>query len=608
MNNSPKRKHPFFFLIVLMVFLVSGCGSGQLLGPTITPSATSTRTPTITPSPTATSIPSPTPTPLPELGLGIPNSGSKWQITLNRVRTADSLTMQFGGKSTFTPNEGFAFLILDVTIKNLDPTQAMEISQDNIAILDANNTIHTASGGGWGETSMCGCAIVFSQAVGAENISAVALAKDYFFFGFIPSGQPISFVFVVSSEDLTNEWQLQFQNVPTLSFKLGDEASYPLRTETTPVVASLPQECQAETIPLAQSQNGIVYQEWLDDKLTTKLAFTEGHPPVDLCKGFAYASLQIAQDGGILLAAGSLRGWTNFYIIEPGGQITSLVRNALVVSGDFLSGTDYVVISVMRLEKEGKELYLYDRKKSSMTLLYGGRNVDYRTFPGGVLLVKVTPADSVNEIEYMGPVGTGALPELKLPEENHSADITPDGKHLLFTSYAGGANRIYISNLDGSDKQELAGHYITYRDKVLSPDGKYMLIPAKGTNSTVEQAFLHDVQTGSSQSISPDSNEVAYSFSPDGKWAVAISTFKREETDKAKTLKQTLHLFNLEDKKTVKEIQGEIVNYFFSPDNAFLAYTLKDEDETLSISAINLSDLSEQQIGAGLLIGWSAGK
>jgi hypothetical protein len=58
---------PFFVLMLSLT--LSGCGPGQMLGPTITPSPTNTSTPTSTPTPTATFTPTPTatftPTPAP---------------------------------------------------------------------------------------------------------------------------------------------------------------------------------------------------------------------------------------------------------------------------------------------------------------------------------------------------------------------------------------------------------------------------------------------------------------------------------------------------------------------------------------------------------------
>ena len=72
MNRLPKRN---FFLIsaILIGLLSTGCGPGQLFGPTITPSPTPTLTPTltptITPSPTATLTPTATATPTPSCSI-----------------------------------------------------------------------------------------------------------------------------------------------------------------------------------------------------------------------------------------------------------------------------------------------------------------------------------------------------------------------------------------------------------------------------------------------------------------------------------------------------------------------------------------------------------
>ena len=51
------------FLVLLLSLLLSSCGAGQVLGPTLTPNPTSTNTPTLTPTSTKTPIPTVTPLP-----------------------------------------------------------------------------------------------------------------------------------------------------------------------------------------------------------------------------------------------------------------------------------------------------------------------------------------------------------------------------------------------------------------------------------------------------------------------------------------------------------------------------------------------------------------
>jgi hypothetical protein len=85
--NSIQKRILFGFSIVSL--LLSSCGTGQLFGPTITPSATPTRTSTSTPSPTLTPTetltPTVTSTPTPE--------AVQWDISPQYVETINSNVM-----------------------------------------------------------------------------------------------------------------------------------------------------------------------------------------------------------------------------------------------------------------------------------------------------------------------------------------------------------------------------------------------------------------------------------------------------------------------------------------------------------------------------------
>lgn len=579
---NPRGKTLFF--LILSVLYISACSA----------------TPTPIP-PTLTTIP-PTPTPIPEPGIGVPVGNEAWQVSLNAVRTANLL--KFGiehyDQVTATPNEGYAFLILDVVIKSLDPTRAIEISRDHVAILDADKTIHTADGGGWNETSMCaGCAITFSSGIGDDDMTVFAVAESTFSFGFITRESPLSFVFVVTAEELNQEWQLQFQDIPPISFKLGDQTAHSLKTEVMAQDSPLPQECQANAIQLATEKTGFIYQEWEDNQLLHRIAFPDEGTPIELCKGLAYGTVQMIPDGGMLLMAGPMRGWANLYMIEPNGEVTSLVNNALSVNGAFIPDTHYVLVSVTRLEKEGEELYLFDRENGEMTLLYEGAWIHEYVFPNGALLVEGESRETSEQFTYMGTVGAEDLPVFALPEGTHASNISPDGNFLIRPSDS--EHPLLVMDINGATQNTLDG----YDDGILSPDGKYMVLEKEVTNKN--QAYLYDLTTDSSQQITPESDKLEYSFSSDNKWVVAISSVTRKENDETKT-EQTLYLFSIADQKVVKEIKGNIVNYFFSPDNAFLAYTMMNEDETLSILILALADLSEQLIGPGILAGWSTGQ
>ena len=58
-----RRIYSFIFVFLCVVaLLLSGCGAGQILGPTFTPTFTNTPVPTFTPTNTATPVPTLTPT------------------------------------------------------------------------------------------------------------------------------------------------------------------------------------------------------------------------------------------------------------------------------------------------------------------------------------------------------------------------------------------------------------------------------------------------------------------------------------------------------------------------------------------------------------------
>ena len=67
-----KKGYALFYLMIISLMIL-GCGSGQLIGSTVTP--TITIAPTETPVPTGTFTPAPTPTPLPPAPATVANLG-----------------------------------------------------------------------------------------------------------------------------------------------------------------------------------------------------------------------------------------------------------------------------------------------------------------------------------------------------------------------------------------------------------------------------------------------------------------------------------------------------------------------------------------------------
>lgn len=89
--NTKRQIGVIFVLITSLI--ISGCGPGQLFGPTITSTPTKTMTPTTTHTPTATSTrtstptktPTRTPSPTPTLPINVPTPKEGYAIVIGRV-------------------------------------------------------------------------------------------------------------------------------------------------------------------------------------------------------------------------------------------------------------------------------------------------------------------------------------------------------------------------------------------------------------------------------------------------------------------------------------------------------------------------------------------
>lgn len=122
-------KHRTMAVLILIISLIlSGCGPGQFLGPTITPSATITPTPTLvptstprptfTPRPTATEVP-PTPTPA---SMGEAVGYKTIEITLLDMYRHDNLIP--GNGYRYWANPGYMIIDLVVKLQNAGSSPA----------------------------------------------------------------------------------------------------------------------------------------------------------------------------------------------------------------------------------------------------------------------------------------------------------------------------------------------------------------------------------------------------------------------------------------------------------------------------------------------------
>jgi hypothetical protein len=123
------------FLALIGAAFLSGCGPGQLFGPTFTPTSTPTDTPTLTPTststPTATPTDTPTPTPTPRPVVG-PLSVNGIEILLtSAVREYDQCKLKF---LTITLVGGGQCLSVHGTVTQASLAKAKTVAFDTWAV------------------------------------------------------------------------------------------------------------------------------------------------------------------------------------------------------------------------------------------------------------------------------------------------------------------------------------------------------------------------------------------------------------------------------------------------------------------------------------------
>jgi len=115
---NTKQQIIVLFILALSLF-VSGCGPGQIFGPTITPS------PTNTPVPTNTSVPTDTPTPIPPTSTPIPPTATALPTEIDVNVSAESMKLIQAWKVTT------AFTLATDPITDLLSVQANQIGVYN---------------------------------------------------------------------------------------------------------------------------------------------------------------------------------------------------------------------------------------------------------------------------------------------------------------------------------------------------------------------------------------------------------------------------------------------------------------------------------------------
>ncbi|MBN1438580.1 MAG: hypothetical protein JW929_04145 [Anaerolineales bacterium] len=126
--------------VAILLFL-SGCGPGQLFGPTFTPTPsdtptpTSTPTPTLTPTLTQTLTPTITPTPIP--GIEAPIMVEGIGILFTDAQLTDYYTL--GGNQSYTPtlsSDTFLVVVMNVPEDYMDAAEDVEFSAWDVTVND----------------------------------------------------------------------------------------------------------------------------------------------------------------------------------------------------------------------------------------------------------------------------------------------------------------------------------------------------------------------------------------------------------------------------------------------------------------------------------------
>jgi hypothetical protein len=154
-----KRKIIWLFIMALLIspiMVICGCTEKEAK----VPGATSNTTPISTPSPVFASTPVPTPTsspiltstPVPTPKIGDVVSGDIWQVKV--VSTRKDITLKrstlgniSSNKGSYSANEGYLFLTVEVQIINISTIEQMYDSR-SISLIDSDKLLYLPKGKG----------------------------------------------------------------------------------------------------------------------------------------------------------------------------------------------------------------------------------------------------------------------------------------------------------------------------------------------------------------------------------------------------------------------------------------------------------------------------
>jgi len=160
--------------------------------------------------------------------------------------------------------------------------------------------------------------------------------------------------------------------------------------------------------------------------------------------------------------------------------------------------------------------------------------------PDGKRLVFTSYATGNEEVWVMDLDGSHAHPLTNNPAKDWSPAWSPDGKTIAFTSNRSGVNQLWLMNSDGSDPRPLTQPEplpTTWsRDPSWSRDGQMIIFTSNRTGK--DENWIMDLSTGKQwrhsigmaehwhPSFSPNGKQVLFSSNMSGEWGLWLSDLK----------------------------------------------------------------------------------
>jgi hypothetical protein len=136
-------------------------------------------------------------------GMGVPVTSGNWQVTVNSAHE-ESAVLDFDN-DVHTPKSSYTLVIVDVTLRNLDPSQETKVSNDAFVLIDAaGGTIESI---GLGDSKL-----------GKYGLGSYSMSNDE-----SDVLKDVAIVFVVEKSKMRQALKLQFQDGPRIALAVNQK-------------------------------------------------------------------------------------------------------------------------------------------------------------------------------------------------------------------------------------------------------------------------------------------------------------------------------------------------------------------------------------------------